>query len=96
MLVGNEHTEAVRLGRENFERQTVRSPSRWPLADDGRSLGFPPTAPFLTPAAVLTSANGFAKARAIADLRRKHRARVERASLSVNYVVLVRWREMRQ
>ena len=65
-------------------------------ADDGRSLGFPPTAPFLTPAAVLTSANGFAKARAIADLSRKHRARVERASLSVNYVVLVRWREMRQ
>eukprot|EP01047_Picozoa_sp_COSAG01_P031341 COSAG01_NODE_2222_length_8137_cov_49.268972_3_plen_213_part_00 len=64
-------------------------------ADDGRSLGFPPTAPFLTPEAVLTAAAGFASVRRNAGLSLKHRFRIERAAMSINWVVLVRWTEMR-
>jgi hypothetical protein len=64
-------------------------------ADDGRSLGFPPTAPFLTPAAVITAANAFASALMSPELLPVHRVRLERASLSINFVVLVRWTEMR-
>eukprot|EP01050_Picozoa_sp_SAG11_P009883 SAG11_NODE_963_length_6375_cov_6.744105_2_plen_1331_part_00 len=63
-------------------------------ADDGRSLGFPPTAPFLTPSAVVTAANGFAAALRSPQLSATHRARLERASLSIGFVVLVRWSEM--
>jgi hypothetical protein len=82
-------------------------------ADDGRSLGFPPTAPFLTPEAVLTAANGFADVlgrrrqqqqegeeqeapwQHQEQLSAKHRFRLERAAMSINWVVLVRWDELR-
>lgn len=64
-------------------------------ADDGRSLGFPPTVPFLTPEAVLTAVAGFASVRRNAGLCPKHRFRIERAAMSINWVLLVRWTEMR-
>ena len=69
-------------------------------ADDGRSLGFPPTAPFLTPAAILTAAQGFATAQSLlkngggSAAAQQQLVRVERASLSVSWVALVRWKEM--
>ena len=68
-------------------------------ADDGRSLGFPPTAPFLTPGAILTAAQGFATAQSLlkggeSAAAKQQLVRVERASLSVSWVALVRWGEM--
>ena len=57
--------------------------------------GYPPTAAFLTPAAVVSSLRSFAAARAAVAGNPTQLGRVDRAKLGVYYVVLLRWSEMR-
>ena len=52
-------------------------------------------APFLTPMVLLTSADAFSHARAVAANDSVIRTRVARSSMAVYFVVLSRWQELR-
>ena len=65
-------------------------------ADDGQGITFPPTSPFLSPAALLRSAAGFTKGLRASNTTPKYFNRLKRASMSTWFVVLVRWDEMQR
>ena len=62
-------------------------------ADEGQGITFPPTSPFLSPAALLESAAGFARGMRNVTTA-KHRDRLLIASMSTRFVILVRWAEL--
>ena len=64
-------------------------------ADGGQSITFPPTVPFLSPMAVLTSIQGFKEGEAATASVPKHHFRVQRAAMSSRFVALLRWDEFR-
>ena len=64
-------------------------------ADGGQSITFPPTVPFLSPMAVLTSIQGFKEGEAATASMPKHHFRVQRAAMSSRFVALLRWDEFR-
>ena len=56
---------------------------------------FPPTVPFLSPLAVLTSIQGFKEGEAATSSVPRHHFRVQRAAMSSRFVALLRWGEFR-
>ena len=69
---------------------------RYCRADDGQGITFPPTSPFLSPAALLQSAAGFTQGLQASKTTPKYFDRLKRASMSTWFVVLVRWDEMQR
>lgn len=65
-------------------------------ADDGQGVSFPVTSPFLSPAALLTSAAGFSQGLQASKTTPLYYDRLKRASMSTWFVILVRWDEMQQ